>query len=130
MQQVAAAIIIEKGHILICQRGPGGPCAHLWEFPGGKLEPGETLQDCLCRECLEELNLEIMVDGLYHQTPYCYGEKEFLFSFFRAHIMSGALQQNVHAAIAWVPLAQLLQYPFCPADQDVINRLNAEKASI
>lgn len=126
MQQVAAAIIAEKGHILICQRGSGGPCAHLWEFPGGKLEPGETLQDCLCRECREELALEIAVDRLYHQTPYCYGEKEFIFSFFCAHIIGGTLKQNVHAAIVWVPVTQLLQYPFCPADRDVINRLSKE----
>ena len=66
---VSAAIIRNTaGEILICQRGAGGSCAFLWEFPGGKQEAGETAADCLVRECREELGIEIDIVALLEQT--------------------------------------------------------------
>ena len=70
MTRVSAAIIKNSDNeILICRRGPGGSCEFLWEFPGGKIEPGESPEECLVRECLEELEIEIEVlDSLKRQN--------------------------------------------------------------
>ena len=62
MKRIAAAILRRNDKILICRRGPGGSCGYLWEFPGGKIEPGETGEDCAVRECREELGVEISPD--------------------------------------------------------------------
>lgn len=123
MLHVAAAIIRRGNEILICQRGPGGGCGGLWEFPGGKLEPGETPEQCVIRECREELGVEIRLKGLREQTSYQYPEKEIAFSFFEAELVSGDPCLRVHQAIAWRAPAQLLQYEFCPADRRLVRSL-------
>lgn len=80
---VSAAIIRNTaGEILICQRGAGGSCAFLWEFPGGKQEAGETAADCLVRECREELGIEIDIVALLEQTSYTYPDNKIGLSFF------------------------------------------------
>ena len=80
---VSAAIIRNTaGEILICQRGAGGSCAFLWEFPGGKQEAGETAADCLVRECREELGIEIDIVALIEQTSYTYPDNKIGLSFF------------------------------------------------
>lgn len=82
---VSAAIIRNTaGEILICQRGAGGSCAFLWEFPGGKQEAGETAADCLVRECREELGIEIDIVALLEQTSYTYPDNKIGLSFFAA----------------------------------------------
>ena len=74
---VSAAIIRNTaGEILICQRGAGGSCAFLWEFPGGKQEAGEKAADCLVRECREELGIEIDIVALLEQTSYTYPDNK------------------------------------------------------
>ena len=84
---VSAAIIRNTaGEILICQRGAGGSCAFLWEFPGGKQEAGETAADCLVRECREELGIEIDIVALLEQTSYTYPDNKIGLSFFAAKI--------------------------------------------
>ena len=111
---VSAAIIRNTaGEILICQRGAGGSCAFLWEFPGGKQEAGETAADCLVRECREELE----------QTSYIYPDNKIGLSFFAAKITGGVPQKSVHQKILWVRPAELLQYQFCPADTEIVSRL-------
>ena len=87
---VSAAIIRNTaGEILICQRGAGGSCAFLWEFPGGKQEAGETAADCLVRECREELGIEIDIVALLEQTSYIYPDNKIGLSFFAAKITGG-----------------------------------------
>lgn len=87
---VSAAIIRNTaGEILICQRGAGGSCAFLWEFPGGKQEAGETAADCLVRECREELGIEIDIVALVEQTSYTYPDNKIGLSFFAAQITGG-----------------------------------------
>ena len=82
---VSAAIIRNTaGEILICQRGAGGSCAFLWEFPGGKQEAGEKAADCLVRECREELGIEIDIVALLEQTSYTYPDNKIGLSFFAA----------------------------------------------
>lgn len=127
MITVAAAIIHnEQGEILICKRGSGGSCAHLWEFPGGKLEAGETLEECLIRECREEVAVEIVVENLYEKTVYHYPERKTAIYFYRARIKSGCIQQLVHEDIQWVSPGRLTQFPFCPADLEMIQKMAQE----
>ena len=109
--------------ILICQRGAGGSCAFLWEFPGGKQEAGETAADCLVRECREELGIEIDIVALLEQTSYTYPDNKIGLSFFAAKITGGVPQKSVHQKILWVRPAELLQYQFCPADTEIVSRL-------
>ena len=121
---VSAAIIRNTaGEILICQRGAGGSCAFLWEFPGGKQEAGETAADCLVRECREELGIEIDIVALLEQTSYTYPDNKIGLSFFAAKITGGVPQKSVHQKILWVRPAELLQYQFCPADTEIVSRL-------
>ena len=112
MIEVSAGIVFDReGRILICQRGEGRANAHLWEFPGGKLEPGESPEDCLARELQEELSLPVTeVHGL---TDYPHGE--ILFHFLTAKT-EGTPIRTEHEDARFVTRQALLQYDFCPAD--------------
>ncbi|MGI6707377.1 MAG: (deoxy)nucleoside triphosphate pyrophosphohydrolase [Clostridia bacterium] len=124
MIQVAAAILKnERGEILICQRGPGGSCAYLWEFPGGKLEPHESLEECLIRECREELAVGIAVKGKFAETTFQYAEAAMAFTFFYGEIIEGTPRRGVHKDIRWVSPGELKNFKFCPADVEVAERL-------
>ena len=124
--EVAAAILRRNGHIFLCRRGEGGICAHLWEFPGGKLEEGETPEDCLIRECREELQVEIKIDGLYEQFDYDYPDRSIRFYFFDARITQGEPQLKVHTQAAWLWPRELALYEACPADVELIKKLSCE----
>ncbi len=121
--QVAAAIIEQEGKILICRRGGGGDCANLWEFPGGKREPGETPEACLARECLEELGISVCVLDVYASYAYRYPGREIAFVFFRAKITGGEPRLRVHQELCWAAPGQLRAFDFCPADEAVVDRL-------
>ncbi|MCM1566681.1 MAG: (deoxy)nucleoside triphosphate pyrophosphohydrolase [Dehalobacter sp. 4CP] len=121
--QVTAAILRQDGKILICQRDNSGSCPLLWEFPGGKLEEGESLAECLVRECREELGVTIQVEEVFAETRHTYGDKEMSFTFFEGRIVEGELQRKVHRDIRWVRAEELGQYAFCPADVEVAERL-------
>ncbi len=121
---VAAAIIHDnKGKILICRRGSGGSCAYLWEFPGGKREAGETMQECVIRECREELTVNLKTDVKYAEFFYSYPDRDIHFCFYLAEIISGAVKKMVHSEIKWVFPQELHEYEFCPADRELIQRL-------
>jgi mutator protein MutT len=123
MIYVAAAIIRQKDKILICQRGAGGNCAFFWEFPGGKQEKDETLEQCAVRECKEELKIDIKIKDIFAETTYQYPEKEIGFTFFNAEIVSGEIKISVHNDYKWVLPSELRNYEFCPADVSVVNSL-------
>lgn len=123
MREVTAAIIRRNGKILICRRAEGS-CAHLWEFPGGKTEPGETPFECLTRELREELNIEIKP-----LREYCrgvYGELSFVF--IEAEIISGELELSVHEEMRWVSPGELTAFEWCPADRTVAEMLSANRS--
>lgn len=124
---VCAAILRnERGQLLICKRGPGGSCAHLWEFPGGKLEPGETLEQCLVRECREELGVGIRVLNLYSKTVHEYPERITTLYFYNAEIIDGTPERRVHEEILWAHPKTLPEFPFCPADVRMIEQMARE----
>ncbi len=124
--EVAAAIFRRNGRIFLCRRGEGGICAHLWEFPGGKLEPDEKPEACLIRECREELQVEIAIDGLYEQFDYDYPDKSIRFYFFDARILKGEPQLAVHTEAKWLWPRGLALYEACPADVELIKKLSGE----
>ncbi|MCE5201588.1 MAG: 8-oxo-dGTP diphosphatase MutT [Synergistaceae bacterium] len=125
MVRVSAAIIKNSDNeILICQRGPGGSCQFLWEFPGGKIELGESPEECLIRECREELEIDIEVQDLFAQTTFSYPEMDIEFMFFSASLKNGVATPSVHNSIKWVLPDKLKEYEFCPADVSVVEKLN------
>ena len=124
--EVTAAIFRRNGRIFLCRRGEGGSCAYLWEFPGGKIEKGETPEECLIRECREELKVEIGIDGLYETFDYDYPDKSLRFYFYDARIISGKPELTVHTEAKWLWPRELTEYEACPADRELIKKLAGE----
>lgn len=121
---VTAAIIRNLcGEILICQRPENKSCPLLWEFPGGKLEANETLQECLARECMEELGIEIEVQTEIGVTNYRYQTFEVEIHFFESNLVAGTPQGLEHKQILWVAPNRFSEYDFCPADIDILHKL-------
>lgn len=120
---VTAAIIQVDGKYLLCQRGVNSSHSLRWEFPGGKLEAGETPEACLAREIKEELNLDIEVAAACCEVPFQHAAGDFVLKVYRANIIGGSLQLLVHQAFAWVEGNQLLEYNLLPADVEVVRNL-------
>ena len=125
---VTAAIIKNNdGEILICQRADNASMGGMWEFPGGKLEKHETLEDCIIRECREELSVAISIEGIFAQIDYQYPDKLIHFTFFNASIIDGGIKMKVHQSIKWTALSDIKSYKFCPADIDILDMLINKK---
>lgn len=114
----AAALVDEDGRVLICQRPEGKALAGLWEFPGGKLEAGETPEVCLVRELEEELGIQVKVDCLAPFVFSSHGYEEFhlLMPVFLCRRWDGQPRAIEHARLAWVRPHALFDYPMPPAD--------------
>ena len=127
-KDVSAAVIEDgRGRILICRRREGGSCAHLWEFAGGKREEGETDEECLIRECREELDVEITVGGLLLETFHRYPEYDVDIKFFSATIVSGEPKLIVHETFCWAGPEDFDGLEFCPADREILKLLSAKQ---
>ncbi|PNU21336.1 (deoxy)nucleoside triphosphate pyrophosphohydrolase [Geothermobacter hydrogeniphilus] len=124
---VTAAIIEENGLILVTQRPEGSRHAGKWEFPGGKMEPGESPRQALERELREELNLEIsagdIVETLYHRYPW----GAVLILAYRCRIRGGTLQHLQVADHRWLPAEQLQGYDFLEADRPLVEKLRRDR---
>jgi mutator protein MutT len=124
--EVAAGLIQdEAGRYLITRRLAGSHLAGLWEFPGGKREPGETLEGCLRRELSEELGAEFMVGEKVETVTWRYPERTVVLHFFRCRLVSGRIEAREEQPHAWVEPARLADYDFPPADRALIERLRA-----
>ena len=126
MLEVAAAILRDGDRILICRRPASKMLGLLWEFPGGKREPEETLEDCLARECREELGVDTALREPFLQLCHEYPDFSVCLSFFSAVIRSGTICLHEHSDACWVLPEDLHLYDFCPADQQVIAALRDE----
>jgi|LSQX01.2.fsa_nt_gb 8-oxo-dGTP diphosphatase len=123
LTQVVAALIWREGKVLICQRPSHKARALLWEFPGGKVEMGESHQQALIRECEEELGVRLQVGALYTQVSHEYPDIHVRLSLYHARVLGGSLQRLEHAAFAWEKPENLMAYNFCPADTDIISTM-------
>lgn len=130
MKQIAAAVFRRAGKVLLCRRPekPGDSCAGLWEFPGGKREPGESLEQCLIRECREELGIEVRPVGIRERLTHTYPEIQVELTFFDAEITEGEPEARVHTALVWAAPEEWDRYPVCPADRPLIERLREDAA--
>ena len=121
--RVVAAIIEKDGKIFATQRGYGD-YKDWWEFPGGKIEPGEAPVDALVREIREELKAEIKVGDLFYIVEYDYPTFHLSMQCFMADIKSGELVLNEHESAKWLPLTDLWQVNWLPADIEVIKAID------
>jgi len=123
MTEVTAAIILRDKAILIAQRALGQNLATKWEFPGGKIESGETPQECLKREIKEELNVDIEVLDFFSESIYKYNSGTIKLMSFWCKWLSGDLTLNVHSRIEWVNRHELDLYDYAPADIPLVEKL-------
>ena len=120
---VAAAVIRRDGRYLICRRRPGDKSGGLWEFPGGKREVGETLEQCAVREIREELGCEIEPGGLLHVVDTHWGGPVYRIHFFAAVLAGGEPRPIECSELAWVEPAGLGGYEFLPANREMLKML-------
>ncbi|WP_148875506.1 pyrimidine (deoxy)nucleoside triphosphate diphosphatase [Serratia marcescens] len=113
---VVAAILEQDGRILLAQRGAGSDQAGLWEFPGGKVEPGESQPLALARELDEELGISAHVGDYVGSNQWQQGERIIRLHAWRVAHFSGELQQRCHSALVWVTPQQAQEYALAPAD--------------
>lgn len=123
--QVAAGIILRGAYILIARRLPGAHLGGLWEFPGGVLEEGETLEECLAREIREELNLSVRVGRKVHSVRQIFPEREIDLHFFYCTPEAGTPEALGCQEFRWVQAHELDAFEFPPADQPVLDQLKA-----
>ena len=124
--KVVAALIWDGDRFMICQRPAHKARGLLWEFVGGKVEPGETMEAALIRECREELAVELTVGALFMQVVHTYPDITVELSLFHASICFGEPQRLEHVDIQWITPAQIPDYDFCPADTEILNRIMKE----
>jgi 8-oxo-dGTP diphosphatase len=123
---VVAALITRNSKLLVCQRKRNDTHPLQWEFPGGKVEPGESLVEALTRELREELGVSATIGAEVHRTRHRYRElpDDLLLIFFRATIEDSALLQNLQfEKYEWADPSLLQNYDFLPADKDLVDSL-------
>ena len=123
--EVAAGVVKDaQGRILICRRK--GALEGLWEFPGGKIEEGETPFEAIIREIREELSAEIEPSGIFCEYPFSYPEKEIYFYFIRAKLLSEKIEPTFHSEIKWLFPSEAENLEFCPADISAAEKIKGE----
>lgn len=123
MVEVVAALVWNGNRFMICQRPANKARALLWEFVGGKVEPGETKEQALIRECREELAVTLSVGELFMEVVHEYPEITVSLSLFNATITEGIPQRLEHNDIRWITVDEIPNYQFCPADIEILDRL-------
>jgi 8-oxo-dGTP diphosphatase len=122
---VAAAVIIRDGRVLLTRRADGQHLAGMWEFPGGKLERGESPEEALLRECREECGIDVEVGEILNVAHHRYPDKDVLLLFYRCLLRAGEVRHLQVADHAWVKPSDLDRYPLPPADEPVVARIRA-----
>ena len=123
MTDVVAALIWDKGRFMICQRPAHKARGLLWEFVGGKTEPGETMEEALIRECREELGITVSVGDIYMQVVHNYPDILIRLTLFHCTIAEGTPQLLEHNDLKWILPSEIPHYVFCPADKDILARI-------
>ena len=123
MTEVVAALIWEKDRFLACQRPAHKARALLWEFVGGKVEPNETKEEALVRECKEELDVTVQVEDVFMEVTHVYPDLTVHLTLFHARIAEGTPKKLEHNDIRWITVEEIDQFPFCPADEEILKEL-------
>jgi mutator protein MutT len=126
--EVAAGLLFRAGRLLITQRHADAHLGGLWEFPGGKREPGETFPECLRRELREELGCEVTVGERLETIRHDYPDKSVLLKFFACRLEEGEPQPLGCAALRWVTREELGQFPFPAADARLLAKVRGDAA--
>ena len=125
MVEVVAALIWADNKFMICQRPAHKARALLWEFVGGKVEPGETKEQALIRECQEELAVTLSVGDIFMEVVHEYPDITVHLTLFNATIAEGVPQKLEHNDIRWITPSEIPQYDFCPADVEILAKIQA-----
>ena len=123
MTDVVAALIWEGNRFLACQRPANKARALLWEFVGGKLEQGETLQEALIRECREELAITVEPGEVFMEVIHEYPDLTVRLTLFNAVIAEGTPKALEHNDIRWITTREIDALDFCPADEEILKKL-------
>ncbi len=121
--EVAAALIWEDGKFMICRRPPHKTRGMLWEFPGGKLEKGETPKEALVRECKEELDITVSVQDVFISLFHKYPDMTVHLTLFNCAVASGTPKLLEHSEIKYITPSEINLYDFCPADGEILEKL-------
>ena len=124
--EVAAALIWDQDKFMICQRPAHKGNGLLWEFVGGKWEPGETGPQALARECREELGVEVEARDVFYEVVHQYPDILVHLTVYHAVITDGTPKLLEHNDLRWITPAEIPQYDFCPADTDILEKLMQE----
>ena len=123
MTEVVAALIWDGDRFLACQRPAHKARALLWEFVGGKVEEGETREEALIRECKEELDVTISVGDVFMEVTHEYPDLTVHLTLFHANIAEGVPKKLEHNDIQWLTAEEMDGFPFCPADEEILEEL-------
>ena len=129
MTEVVAALIWDKDRFMICQRPRHKSNGLLWEFVGGKVEPGETLAETLVRECREELGVPIAVDNVFMDVTHPYPDITVHLTLFNARFTGEAPKMLEHQAFMWVKPEEADAAIFCPADVEILSEIKKRFAN-
>ncbi len=127
MVDVVAALIWDEDKFMICQRPASKARGLLWEFVGGKVEPGETKPQALIRECREELAVTVDVGEVYMELVHEYPDIKIRLTLFNAAIAEGTPQMLEHNDIRWIRVNEIPNYSFCPADTEILEKLMSDR---
>lgn len=123
MTEVVAALIWDGNRFMACQRPAHKARGLLWEFVGGKVEPGETKEEALIRECREELGVTVAVEDIFMEVDHVYPDLTVHLTLFNARIIEGEPQKFEHHDIKWITTKEIDDFAFCPADEEILKRL-------
>ena len=123
MTEVVAALIWDENRFMICQRPAHKARGSLWEFVGGKVEPGESKEEALVRECREELGVTVDVGEIFMEVTHQYPDITVHLTLFSASIREGVPQKLEHKDIRWITAEEIGKFSFCPADTEILEKL-------
>ena len=129
MIRVAAGIYVEDGRVLVCRRPPGAAHAGKWEFPGGKLEAGESFEQALVRELREELGVEAIVGAELRRVAHRYGRDAVEIAFFAVEKLEGTIRLSHFDEVRHQPLGRLGELDFLEADRDLVRELDQRSSA-
>ena len=123
MTEVVAALIWDRDRFMICQRPAHKTRGLLWEFVGGKVEKGENLEQALKRECREELDICLKIKDVFMDVVHEYPDLTVHLTLFNSEISDGIPKMLEHNDIKWITPAEIQNYDFCPADEEILRRI-------